>query len=467
MSAAKPILPWVVWGTAVVLYVIAVINRSTLAALGPAAQEHFGIEAATLAAFPVIQLIVYAGCQIPVGMLLDRFGSSVMLLAGAVLMMLGQLAMATVSDVPLAILARVLVGAGDACTFISVMRLLPDWFRPRQLPTISQLTGLLGQGGQLISVTPLALAVAGFGWMPSFLGIVAIGLLFAIIGLAVLRDAPGRRTVFERLVRHTGKITERSGELLGGPVTAVMVAPPQTSLIPFIHEDDAKRSREGRERFLSRMRRMLSIPGVRLAFWIHFVSPFAMHVFLLLWGTPFLTGGLGMSMSAATALLSLTVVSSMTAGVLLGPISSRFVEQRVRLVIWLTTLIAAVWIAVIAWQGTPPLWLIIALAVIIPWGGPVSMIAFEVARSHTPRSFAGLSTGFVNTGGFIAALIAVMGVGVVLDLLGAGSPETYTLHAFQMAFAVMVPLWVLGIVMILIERRKTGSWMEHHGRTLR
>lgn len=467
MSSSRPALPWIVWGTAVGLYVIAVINRSTLAALGPAAQEHFGIEAATLAAFPVIQLIVYAGCQIPVGMLLDRFGSSVLLLVGAVLMMFGQLAMATVSDVPLAILARVLVGAGDACTFISVMRLLPDWFRPRQLPTISQLTGLLGQGGQLISVTPLALAVVSFGWMPSFLGVVAVGLLFGIIGLVVLRDAPGSRTVFERAIRRTGKTTRRSAELAGGPVTAVMVAPPQTAMIPFIREDDAKRSREGREGFLSRIRRLLSIPGVRLAFWIHFVSPFAVHVFLLLWGTPFLTGGLGLSMSASTAILSLTVVSSMIAGVLLGPISSRFVEQRVWLVVWVTALIVMVWVAVMVWQGAPPLWLIIGLAVIIPWGGPVSMIAFEVARSHTPRSFAGLSTGLVNTGGFIAALIAVMGVGIILDLLGAGSPDTYSLVAFQIAFAVQIPLWVLGIVMILIERRKTDQWMQRHGRTLR
>ena len=95
------------------------------------------------------------------------------------------------------------------------------------------------------------------------------------------------------------------------------------------------------------------------------------------------------------------------------------------------------------------------------------MIAFEVARSHTPRSFAGLSTGLVNTGGFIAALIAVMGVGIILDLLGAGSPDTYSLVAFQIAFAVQIPLWVLGIVMILIERRKTDQWMQRHGRTLR
>ena len=468
MSSAKPVLPWVVWGTAVALYAIAIVNRSSLAALGPAAQDHFGIDASTLAAFPVIQLIVYAVCQIPVGVLLDRYGSTVLLLAGAVLMTVGQAIMATVSDVGLAILARVLVGAGDACTFTAVMRLLPEWFRPGQVPTLAQITGLVGQAGQLVSVTPLALAVAAFGWMPGFLGVSAVGLLSILLAFVVLRDAPGQRTAFERLTGRTGAATRRSAMLATGPATGQFVGPPSTSLIPVVGGPRARRrSAEGREALFTRVRRLLSIPGVRLAFWIHFVTPFPAHVFLLLWGTPFLTGGLGVSAPAAGGLLSLTVVSSMVAGFLLGPISSRFIERRVALVVAVTLLIAGTWTAVILWPGMPPGWLIIALLVILPLGGPTSMIAFEVARSHTPRSFSGFGTGLVNTGGFIAALVTVMAIGVVLDAQGAGSPETYSLHAFQVAFAVQIPLWVLGLTMVLFERSRTGKWMRRHGRTLR
>src|SRR6218665_1807006 len=177
MRERRTVLPWAVWGVALAAYVVAIINRSSLAALGPATQEHFGIDATTLAMFAVIQLIVYASLQVPVGVLLDRFGSTVMILSGGVLMLAGQLVMATVLDVRLAILARVLVGAGDACTFISVIRLLPEWFSLRQLPVISQMTGLVGQIGQLISVTPLALVVGGFGWATGFIGVAAVGLL--------------------------------------------------------------------------------------------------------------------------------------------------------------------------------------------------------------------------------------------------------------------------------------------------
>lgn len=468
MRLSRPLLPWVVWGTAAVFYAIAIINRSSLSALGPAAQDHFGIDAATLATFPLIQLFVYAACQIPVGVLLDRYGSSVLLLAGGVLMMAGQIVMATVSNVELAILARVLVGAGDACTFTSVMRMLPDWFKLRQLPVLGQVTGLIGQIGQLISVTPLAFAVAMFGWAQGFMGVAAVGLLSVLLGCVVLRDAPGRRTVLEQLTGRTGRVTRDSAQLATGPVTSSLMAPPTTGLIPVVGGARAQRkSAEGREAFITRMRRLISIPGVRLAYWIHFVTPFPAHVFLLLWGTPFLTGGLGMSPVAASGMLSLTIVSSMVVGLVLGPLSSRFIERRVWLVVWITLLIAATWLAVIVWPGMPPTWLIIALLVILPFGGPASMIAFEVARSHTPRSFSGFGTGFVNTAGFTSSLIVVMLIGVLLDAQGAGSPDTYSLHAFKVAFSVQFPFWALGLAMIFIERGRTATWMEKHGRRLR
>ncbi|MFD5600151.1 nitrate/nitrite transporter [Leucobacter sp. NPDC058333] len=463
MRSARPILPRVVWGTAALSYAVAVINRSSLSALGPAAQDHFGIDATTLATFPVIQLLVYAALQIPVGVLLDRIGARAMILIGGVLMIVGQAAMATVPEVSLAIIARVLVGAGDACTFISVMRMLPEWFSLRQLPTISQVTGLIGQSGQLVSVVPLALLVGATGWMGGFLGLAALGVLVVILGVVVLRDSPGDSTVIERITGRRGRTTENARSFADSRTAALAaVQPPATEMIPVISE-----VRVPGLGFWNRARKLLRLPGVRLAYWVHFASPFAANVFLLLWGTPFLVGGLGLDPAAARGLLSLTVVSSMVASVVLGPLSSRFIERRVWFTLGITVAIALVWTAVIVWPGTPPLALVLVLLVILPLGGPASMIAFEVARSHTPRSYAGFGTGLVNTGGFTASLLVILLIGFVLDLQGAGSPEDYSLHAFQVAFAVQIPFWLLGIVMIIVEQRRTKRWMDDNGRKLR
>lgn len=463
MRTARPLLPWVVWGVAALAYAVAIINRSSLSALGPAAQEHFGIDATALSMFAMIQLVVYAGLQVPVGVLLDRFGSTNMILGGGVLMVIGQTVMALAPDVSLAILARVLVGAGDACTFISVMRILPEWFAVRQLPTVSQLTGLIGQAGQLVSVAPLALLVSVAGWASGFLGVAAAGLLVALLGSLVLRNRPGDSTLAERIFGRQSRTSREARSLATPPVTGVVeMAPPATEMIPVVKEPRVRGLG-----FWSRARRLLRIPGVRLAYWVHFTSPFAANVFILLWGTPFLVGGVGLSPPAASGLLSLTVVSSMLAGLLLGPISSRFVERRVWINVGITVALATVWIAVLLWPGAPPMWLLVLLLVVMPFGGPASMIAFEVARSHTPRSFAGFGTGLVNTAGFTASLLVILLIGLVLDLQGAGSPEDYSLGAFKLAFAVQVPFWLLGLTMIVIEARRTKGWMQEHGRRLR
>jgi hypothetical protein len=44
---------------------------------------------------------------------------------------------------------------------------------------------------------------------------------------------------------------------------------------------------------------------------------------------------------------------------------------------------------------------------------------------------------------------------LALDLQGAGRPETYSLDAFRLAFLMQVPLWLLGAVFIVIERKRT------------
>jgi MFS family permease len=444
-------------------YTIAIVNRTSLAALGPATQEHFQIDATMLSAFAVIQLVVYAGLQIPVGILLDRYGVTSLILTGALFMFAGQLLMATSGEVWLAIIARVLIGAGDACTFISVMRLLVDWFPARQLPVLSQVTGIIGQSGQLLAVVPLSLAVGALGWMGGFMGLAAVGFLFLILGAVVLRDRPGQGTLVERLTGRLGTLSRKTGAAFGGqPSGDGRELPAITGVVSAIPGAQPSPS----ESVWASLRALLSLPGVRLAYWMHFTPPFAVNTFLLLWGTPFLMGGAGMSRAEAAGMLSIAVVSAIVAGLLLGPITSRFARHRVTLVVGVISLVALTWLVLLAVPGVPPTWLIVVLMVVVPIGGPTSMIAFEVVRSHVSARRAGLATGLVNTGGFTSSLLVILLIGLLLDLQGAGSPEDYSLGAFKWAFAVQIPFWVGGLVMILIEFPKARRWLISRGRPL-
>ena len=186
---------WTIWVVGLLVYLLAVFHRSSLAVAGLAAADRFDIGASQLATFTMLQLLVYAGMQIPVGLLVDRFGSRSVLLVGAMVLTLAQAAFAFADSYAVALLARLFVGLGDAMTFICVLRLVNTWFFPRQIPVVTQLTGVLGQSGAILAAVPMTWALSHLGWTRSYLLAASFGLVLVVALLVVVHDAPGSRSL--------------------------------------------------------------------------------------------------------------------------------------------------------------------------------------------------------------------------------------------------------------------------------
>lgn len=413
---------WLIWTVAVAAYVLAIVNRSSLSAVGVDAAERFQADAATLSLFAVVQLAVYGGMQIPIGVLLDRFGSRPIMVIGMLLMATGQFVMAVSPSIGVAIIARVLLGAGDAAIFPAVLRLVATWFPAQRSPLMVQMTGIAGQAGQLVALLPLAALLHSTTWTITFGSVSGLGVLFAILVWAIVRNRPPERAEDVTVNTETGVIRVVTSSIDTGVG----------------------------------IRAAWAHPGTRLAFWSHFTTPFAGTAFLLLWGMPFLTAGEGLSNAAAAGLLSLNVVVAMVLGPILGELSRRSPLRRsLALVLPSIGVQVIAWLLVIFWPGPAPIWLLIVLVMCLGAGGPASMIAFDHARTHNPAHRLSTATGVTNSGGFLAALTAIFLIGLMLDLQGAGTPSTYSMDAFRWAFFTQVPLWVLGITMIIIERKRT------------
>ncbi|MDO4242044.1 MAG: MFS transporter [Microbacteriaceae bacterium] len=398
--ATSRILLWTVWFVGVLSFAIAVINRTSLSTLGVVAQKHFGIEATGLASFVVLQIAVFAVLQIPVGVLLDRFGATVMITAGVLLMGVAQLIMAMVDTLPFALAARALLGAGDACIFVSLMRMVQLWFPPKRVPTMSQLSGFLGQCGQLVSITPLALLVAASGW---FVGFTTLAVATGFVLLAcvlVLRDQPGEHSLPSRLF---GRRSETANPLTGGAsvaqggsvMTALGELHPVTEAIPVIGPNSSG--------MLRAMRDLWRRPGIRLAFWLHLATAGGFHAFLLLWGYPFLYGGMQVPPTEAKAIMSLLLLAGVVCGLALGPVTSRYAMQRVYIALFWTIIVSVLWAVVLFMPVVAPVWLLAVATFVLGFGGPFSLIAFDVVRTHAPHRQTGLATGLVNTGGYSSA----------------------------------------------------------------
>src|SRR6476646_7282801 len=153
-----------VWGIGVSVYFVAVIFRTSLGVAGLDAADRFHVNASALSTFSILQLLVYAGMQIPVGLLVDGLGTKKVLTIGVVLFTLGQLGFALSPSYPMALASRALLGCGDAMTFISVLRLGARWFPARRGPLIGQVAALFGMAGNLVSTLVLSRLLHSVGW---------------------------------------------------------------------------------------------------------------------------------------------------------------------------------------------------------------------------------------------------------------------------------------------------------------
>src|SRR5690349_6767057 len=300
---------------------LAVFHRSSLAVAGLAATERFDITAAQLSTFAVLQLLVYAGLQVPVGLILDRFGSRRVMLVGLLVLIGAQTGFALADTYTFALMARAFVGVGDAMTFVCVLRLVNTWFVARRIPLVTQLTGVLGQLGAIAAAAPMTWSLRELGWTRSYLIAASVGVVLAAALVVMIRDSPEQRIVS------------------GAPLSWTAV------------------------------RRSLSDswehPGTRLGFWTHFSTQFSATTLALLWGYPFFVQGERRSDGEAGLLLTLLVVAVMVAGPVLGWMITHHPWHRSTLVIGIVASIVVVWTVVLAWPGTAPTWLLVLLVVVV------------------------------------------------------------------------------------------------------
>jgi MFS family permease len=395
-----------VWSIGVAVYFVAVIFRTSLGVAGLDAVERFHINASALSTFSILQLLVYAGMQIPVGLMVDRLGTKKVLTFGVVLFTVGQLGFAFSSSYGTALASRALLGCGDAMTFISVLRLGTRWFPARRGPMVAQLAGLVGMAGNLISTLVIARLLHGIGWEAAFAGSALAGVVVLVLMLLFLKDHPEGFEPAPMPATHKGAA--------------------------FVRAQIAAAWRE---------------PGTRLGLWVHFTTQFPAMVFLLLWGLPFLVEAQGLSRGTAGELLTVVVLANMVVGLVYGQIVARHHTARLPLALGTVGMTALLWAAPIAWPGQAPMWLLVVMCVVLGACGPASMIGFDFARPANPPERQGTGSGIVNMGGFVASMTTLLAVGVLLDATGDN---------YRLAFSAVYVLQAVGVSQILRLRKRAA-----------
>ncbi len=394
-------------------YFAAVMQRSSLGVASLPAVERFHVSASALAALAVFQLIVYAAMQIPVGILLDRFGAKSLLAVGAAGMLLGQLAVAASTSIEQAYLGRMLVGMGDAFTFISMLRLIVDWLPSNRTVRIQQLMVNLGQLGQMASAIPFAIALANFGWSSAFEMASSISALSLVVILLFIRNTP-------------------------------------RGIVPTHHSMTLRLA-------MNQLVENVRFSGTRMSFWIHFTLQSSGSVFALLWGVPFLVAGQGRTREFASAMLTLQFVMSVVFGFAVGWLAQHHPRLRTHVVYVVSILIMSSWTTLALLPHAAPTWLLVALVIVISAGGPASILAMDYSRTFIAKERLGSANGFINVGGFLATFVMMWLAGLILDAVQSQQHSTtaFTFTGFRFAMSIQVLILGFGLAMYSIERKRT------------
>ncbi|MEV4648430.1 MFS transporter [Saccharopolyspora sp. NPDC049357] len=395
MAADRPeSRAWWIWSVAVVAYLAAVFHRGSLGVAGTQALDRFDVGPAALSAFTVLQVGIYAGMQIPTGLLVDRFGARRVITTAVLLLGTGQALFALADTYAMGLAARGVLGLGDALMWVSILRLVAAHFSARRYALVATISSALGALGGVAATFPLAAALRAIGWTGTFLLVGALTMAYAAVTVSVVRDTTPKA----------------SAPKSGGAV-------------------------------LAQVRDAWSVPGTRLAFWTHFCTMFVSGALTLLWGFPYLVDGLGVAASTASVLLSLLIIGQVVGGPLVGALIGKRPECRMWLVMGYLSLNALAWCALLTWpQGRPPLAVIAVAFLIFAIGGPVSSVAFALVRDYNSLRQVGTATGVANAGGHSATALGVLTVGLVLDLFEfmPGGSE------YRVAMLALVALLIFG-----------------------
>ena len=174
-------------------YYLSYLFRSINAVMASPLTIELGLSAGDLGLLTSVYFLTFAAAQIPIGILLDRYGPRRVQSALMVVAALGSALFAASENFSMLLLGRALIGLGVAAALTSGMQALVLWFPRERVPLLNGLMVMLGALGAVTATWPAELLLAWIGWRELFGLLAALTAVCAIlVHLLVPEAAPAR-----------------------------------------------------------------------------------------------------------------------------------------------------------------------------------------------------------------------------------------------------------------------------------
>lgn len=191
----------------------------------PELSTSFGITPSEIGKLSAFYFYAYALAQIPVGLLIDRYGTRKLLTLSCLLITVSSFIFANTTSLEVAKTCRLLIGLGSASAFVGCLKIASSWFPANQFGLIVGLTNLLGVTGAMLGGKPIAQIVDSFDWRVVMEGSAFIGVVLTLLLWVEIRDSDKsishRSTFLARLIT----TCKNPQNLYAAGFASLMVAP--------------------------------------------------------------------------------------------------------------------------------------------------------------------------------------------------------------------------------------------------
>jgi sugar phosphate permease len=410
---------WVVFATVLFTYFVIVTQRTAPGLISDQLMKDFNVTASTIGLLTSIQFLAYASLQIPIGVLSDRFGPNLFLIVGAVLNGIGTVIYSLAPNEFVLLIARLMVGMGDATIWVNLVLILSQWFKVKEFVGLLGMAGMTGSLGFLMSTYPFSAWITLSGWRVPFFTVGIILCLCGVILYYVLVKKP------KQLIKSDPLANKPSGKI-----------------------------KEKREKTFVLLRRVFSERQAWATFLCHFGLVGTYVGFIGSWAVPYGMHVYGMTRSNASQLIMIGLVGALIGAPLTSWITTRF-ESVKRPYVIAHVFVLLSWGAFLLFSGKPPFSLLILLFLIIGYGNGASSLTFVVVRKSFAIKEVGVVSGFANTGGFLSAVLLPSIFGKILDHFHT-APSTV---GYQYGFIIPVTFSLLGLIggILINEQRQEAK----------
>jgi len=389
-------------------FFLSYLFRTVNAVIAPDLARDIGVDPASLGLLTSAYFLSFAAFQLPLGVLLDRYGprrveATLLLFAAA-----GAFVFARAETLTGLMIGRALIGLGVSACLMAAFKAFTLWFPPERLPLANGIQMISGGVGALAATTPVELSLQLTDWRGVFLILAGLTVAAAVCVFLIVPEKEGT---------HSG---ETLREQLAG-IRQVFTSRTFWTIAPWAVAAQAA---------------YLSIVGLWSGPWLRDIANYdRMAVANTLMGVSLAMIAGYFAFGAITERLARRNIQPMTvaaAGML------TFIFVQCLLVLQLTTL-------------TLPLWLLFGFC------GTSCILPYAVLSQSFPNHLSGRANTGLNLLVFVAAFAAQWAIGLIINLWPLTVSGGYNESGYSTGFGLIVSLQIDAAIWYLISYKKVSN----------